>query len=493
MGDAAVAGDVVIAPGPNGRIDTATPLGGIEVSRVPEHIVPGPGATFTTPPTIAACETTATGGDIQVTAVGVVPAAGEVCIRPSAANDFLLQTELAVDSNDYRRAAHDGLYALDPNSPDTDLDTISDGRETRIGVNPDFQDAGTVIDTDNDGLRDGEELNGWDVCINGEVICTRVYPSTLLPDTDFDGLPDVIEFAIKSNPRSIDTDGDGLTDLQEFDITNPAFPNRYYDVLDLAIGERRCNDSIACVVPTGASTSTNVLNEDSDSDSSIFAALSDFDEINVGRFINVPGESRVVFSDPNRSDADGDGDGDSVEVFLGTDPNSQDTDGDGTSDPVERDRGRNALIKDQRIVVTVQAMQSIEDCSLLGDGAFEGGDIKVRAGTADFTRIASFNSCSSAGSGNSCSFAASVDLNVVPIAIVFHPTSTTYILETSESLTFISDLLTETEDEFFATETFTSISENLSYPVSTQVLLSEVTDTNGLGCKLSMTTLIDVD
>lgn len=494
VGSAAVAGDVVISPGPNGRIDTPTPLGGIEVSRVPEHIVPGPAAIFTTPPTIAACETAATGGDIQVTAVGVVPAAGEVCIRPSAANNFLLQTELAIGSNDFVRAAHDGLYALDPNSPDTDLDTITDGRETRIGVNPNFQDAGSILDDDNDGLRDGEELNGWDVCINGELPCTRVFPSTLLPDTDFDGLPDVIEFAIKSNPRSIDTDGDGLSDLAEFDITNPAFPNRYYDPLDLAIGERRCNESSSCTLPTGASTSTNVLHRDSDGDGILFFSLSDFDEINVGRFINVPGESRTVFSDPNRADADGDGQSDVEEILLGTDPTAADTDGDETSDSVEATRGRNPLIKDQRIVLTVQAMQSINDCSLTNDGNFNGGDISVRGGPGAFTRIASFNSCTGAGGGNACDFTTSLDTTLPPPFVATHPTSTTFIVEIGEALTIISAALTENADESIGIiDSFSTLSESLTFPVTTQVLVSEVTDNDGLGCKLSMTTLIDVD
>ncbi len=80
-------------------------------------------------------------------------------------------------------------------------------------------------DTDNDGLKDGEEVLG--VRFNGtRMAVTNPYPSDpSLADTDNDGLLDGKELEVGSDPRRNDTDLDGLSDLEEVVVWG-SFPFR---------------------------------------------------------------------------------------------------------------------------------------------------------------------------------------------------------------------------------------------------------------------------
>ncbi|MFC1960321.1 protein kinase [Chloroflexota bacterium] len=79
---------------------------------------------------------------------------------------------------------------------DTDGDGLSFALEATLGTFPD------LIDTDEDGLTDGEEY--------------RIYGSQpILRDTDGDGLTDKEEVDAGSNPLEKDTDGDGINDLED--------------------------------------------------------------------------------------------------------------------------------------------------------------------------------------------------------------------------------------------------------------------------------------
>ncbi|MCK5414740.1 MAG: hypothetical protein KAJ35_05100, partial [Thermoplasmata archaeon] len=70
----------------------------------------------------------------------------------------------------------------------------------------------TFIDTDGDSLNDVDEANEWTVTvINASgTISFNVSSSIMSPDTDNDGLNDLKEFQLKSDPTSPDTDGDGV-------------------------------------------------------------------------------------------------------------------------------------------------------------------------------------------------------------------------------------------------------------------------------------------
>ena len=174
-------------------------------------------------------------------------------------------------------------------------------------------------DTDQDGLRDGEEVNEHKT-------------SALDPDTDGDGLTDGEELErYKTDPNVGDSDGDGLGDGDEVIVldTNPLLQDTNGD---------------------------GIIDGDEDSDSD---KLSDADEINIHNT-----NPKIVDSDldglsdgdevfihktkPNVADSDGDGLSDGQEVVEhGTNPLLGDTDGDGLGDGEEvEEHGTNPLLGD---------------------------------------------------------------------------------------------------------------------------------------------------
>lgn len=111
------------------------------------------------------------------------------------------QTQIAMGGQD---PDADGLsttqeiqLGTDPNNIDTDHDGLSDGEEVNVyKTNP------LVADTDQDGLTDGQEV--------------KIYKTNpLVPDTDQDGLNDGAENMYGTDPLKPDTDNDGLLDGQE--------------------------------------------------------------------------------------------------------------------------------------------------------------------------------------------------------------------------------------------------------------------------------------
>ena len=99
-----------------------------------------------------------------------------------------------------------------PISPDSDSDGLSDGKEYfTFHTNP------LVNDTDKDGLLDGEEVSFY-------------HSNPLSNDTDGDGMPDWFEakyhLKINQNDANEDIDSDGLTNLQEYQLgTDPTNPD----------------------------------------------------------------------------------------------------------------------------------------------------------------------------------------------------------------------------------------------------------------------------
>lgn len=218
--------------------------------------------------------------------------------------------------------AEELLLGTDPDSADSDGDTLTDGAEVLVhGTNPlspdsdgdtlgDAAEIGThgtnpnSTDSDADGLNDAAEVN---------VHAT----DPLDPDSDFDGLNDGAEITVGTNPLDADHDDDGLVDGDEISLgSNPFLPDTDGD--GLTDGFEADNAQMGCTSPT---------NPDSDGD-----GLSDGFEM-----------SLYPLLDPCDGDADADDDGlpNSLEDDFGTDPLNADTDGDGLTDGAEVDAAGN--------------------------------------------------------------------------------------------------------------------------------------------------------
>jgi hypothetical protein len=97
-----------------------------------------------------------------------------------------------------------------------------------LATNPYLQPAGSIppeklgyVDTDNDGLLDTDEMQGWSVKVWNGIGYNDSYKVTSNPkiaDTDGDGLMDNEECASGTNPRKSDTDGDGIGDYEELNV-----------------------------------------------------------------------------------------------------------------------------------------------------------------------------------------------------------------------------------------------------------------------------------
>lgn len=94
----------------------------------------------------------------------------------------------------------------------TDADGLALGERDACGGTPIL----SPIEDDSDkpapdGIRDGDELRGWDVTLRGETYHVTSDPCS--PDSDNDAMSDADEKAAGTDPRVKDTDGDGQTDV----------------------------------------------------------------------------------------------------------------------------------------------------------------------------------------------------------------------------------------------------------------------------------------
>lgn len=179
-----------------------------------------------------------------------------------------------------------------------------------------------------------------------------VYSDPTLGDTDFDGLPDLLEMLIGTDPNNIDTDGDGLLDFDEFVSFGEYFQNNFlfkgFFLTDA--GSQKIG--------------TNLKKQDTDGD-----GLTDaFERLTGWRVLAVNDRvAREVKPSPLLADSDFDGLTDSQE-YVGadgippgkngdsgdaTDPNDPDTDGDGILDGVEVAAGTNPLRPDLAVNISV--------------------------------------------------------------------------------------------------------------------------------------------
>lgn len=180
------------------------------------------------------------------------------------------------------------------------------------------------------------------------------------PDTDGDGLPDLLESVIASNPRRADTDRDTLLDYEEFDPASRFSIPR----ADFLAFDERCRAANRCVYtppmqfePFG----TSVTQADTDGDE-----RSDSEEVFDAWITQIYDRAPLrVTSSPLQADADADGLRDGDELTLKTDPNDWDSDRDGVPDGSDADpTGFGRAVS----VTLVDWSNGNEDCDPDGQG-----------------------------------------------------------------------------------------------------------------------------
>ncbi len=139
--------------------------------------------------------------------------------------------------------------------PDNDNDGVTNLREIELGTNP------LIEDTDNDGINDNNELT--------------IGTNPLTNDSDADGVPDKEELDRGINPLSSDSDGDGILDKDELmKGLNPALVDSDVDgvndnidafPLDASASKDTDKDGKPDTI-TGTSTTGLIKDDDSDAD-----------------------------------------------------------------------------------------------------------------------------------------------------------------------------------------------------------------------------------
>jgi hypothetical protein len=232
------------------------------------------------------------------------------------------------------------LNYTDPFSNDTDNDGLNDSFEiswieavngsTSFDSDGDgFRDGPCDWDTDGDGMSDKYEMTYID-------ILNPIDPNDSYGDPDDDGLNNIEESLINTNPNNNDTDGDGMPDGWEsangLNATSVIAPNGADDDPDADgltnLEEYNARDRNGDgIIDSGT---TDPLTFDTDGD-----GLGDGIEVNGWNIAVSTGDGILqihVTSDPGSWDTDADGLSDYNEFSNFTNASNPDTDGDGLSD-----------------------------------------------------------------------------------------------------------------------------------------------------------------
>ncbi|UTW48270.1 IPT/TIG domain-containing protein [Bacterioplanoides sp. SCSIO 12839] len=278
--------------------------------------------------------------------------------------------------------AKESELGSDLNIRDSDGDGLTDGLEVALKNDPlDGTDASRVNDQDNDGLIDRFEGSGAINACGDSYFYTGNFKPASTSDQDGDGLPDVWEYYLCTNPFSADTDGDKLSDFDEWNHSSTVDyentdSNLTFNAQRFAQAKAACDYAKNCNLKSAINgkeslkLGTNPLVKDTDGD-----GLKDNDEVDGWQvwLEEYTSDGRVapynVTSNPLIADADGDGLNDGEEYKAKTDSNKKDTDGDGRDDAKDRGDGFNPLQVDFEVEFSIRNINVLENGEALTKGS----------------------------------------------------------------------------------------------------------------------------
>lgn len=168
------------------------------------------------------------------------------------------------------------------------------------------KDTSKELDFNYDGKVDASDLKLLSDYVLGKISILDIY---FYDDADKDGLCDLLEVSLKTNPDSLDTDGDTLSDFDEVVYTKTSPTDKYTNKLSVTDADDD-SDGDKLTNKEELSYKTNPFLSDSD-----FDGVNDYDEI------------KKYMTDPNNDDSDNDNIIDGDEIKLGLKPNTDKSDG----------------------------------------------------------------------------------------------------------------------------------------------------------------------
>ncbi len=258
---------------------------------------------------------------------------------------------------------------------DTDGDGLTDIEEARLGTDP------LLIDTDGDNIPDNQEA-GVNLATPLDSDDDSIIDA-LDKDDDNDTIPTLIEEKIGTSSLLADTDDDGIPDNKEIG-DNPDKPlDTDNDGIINALDTDDDDDGIETIAEIALGT--NSLLHDTDGD-----GLSDLQE--VGKLLDSPADTDKdgvidALDTEEERDQDSDGLSDALEAKLNTDPTKVDTDGDGINDIIEVGDDTSKPL-DSDLDGIIDALDTVDDSDTDNDGLTDAVENKLGS---DPTKVDSDN------------------------------------------------------------------------------------------------------